>query len=138
MYSFNEEQWPIVSIHNDGETTLADMEKHIAFWERCLARQEPFGVLLTQNGEAQQSSKEVRALSNQWRLANKPRIAQYCAGMAMVTTSSKMLALYKPIAAMIARKSMGCPGQIFTSKEQARSWLMQHIEQLTFLYTTRD
>lgn len=129
MFQSNEQEWPLVSLRNEGETSLEDMQHYIATWERWLERKEPFGVLLNQQGEVQKISKEVAALSNNWHKEHKEQIAQYCVGMAMITNSSRLLFLYKPIAGQMVQKRMGCPGKVFTTEDEAKVWAAQQVTQ---------
>lgn len=101
-------------------------------WERWLDRGEPMAVMMVYGGEEQEKlGKEVRKLSNQWHKENRDRIGQRCAGVAMVLRSSKLMAIYKPIVARATKKRMGCPGQVFDNREEARAWLEERLSEET-------
>lgn len=111
MYRFDESGWPVVEIEASGTTTVADVEEYFARWESWLSRREPLGVVLRYRGEEQgKPDKEARRLSNRWHKENRELTGRYCAGVAAVVESSKLVAVYKPIASTVMRKMMGCPG----------------------------
>ncbi len=127
MYRYDESGWPVVKIRFEEPTTMEDMEEYIARWERWLARGEPMGVLASYEGEQEKSSKEVRKLANRWQKENKDRIGEHCVGIAMCVKSSKLMALFRPIASRAMKKKMGCPGEVFGDEQEAEAWLKQRL-----------
>jgi hypothetical protein len=58
-----------------------------------------------------------------WCKSHKEQIARSCAGIAVVTASSRLLALYKPVTALSTKKVYGCPGNVFSREAEAQEWL---------------
>lgn len=128
MYRFDESGWPVVEIEASGTTTVADVEEYFARWESWLSRREPLGVVLRYRGEEQgKPDKEARRLSNRWHKENRELTGRYCAGVAAVVESSKLVAVYKPIASTVMRKMMGCPGGVFSTYEEAVRWISERL-----------
>lgn len=128
MLTITEETWPVVTIERDAPLQMSEMNLYIAAWERWLARNEPMGViLLTQEEKPEKAEKAVMKRSNEWHFANKIRVGQQCAGIAMVVKNSALLTFLKPLATRGTKKRMGCSGQIFTDEAEARAWLHNQL-----------
>ncbi|WP_270169796.1 hypothetical protein [Paenibacillus sp. SYP-B4298] len=120
----DEAQWPLVRIEMNEAFTAETVAAYIQLWEQCLLRKQRFGLLMIQPGDsAKRPNREVTATYVDWCKAHKAQIAQYCAGIAVVLPSSKLLLLYKPVTALSTRKMYGCPGQAFPHEAEAAEWL---------------
>jgi hypothetical protein len=128
MYTFDESGWPVVRMEAAGDTGLADVEEYVRRWEGWLSGSEKLGVILIYGDEEQgKVEKSARKLSNRWHKENRERIGELCVGVAGVVKSSKLLALYKPIASRIMKKRMGCPGAVFDDEREAEAWLRERL-----------
>ncbi|MNE76579.1 hypothetical protein D3C80_1728220 [compost metagenome] len=97
---------------------------YIAYWEKLLADGSVFGLIMIQKGErGERPDREVTKLYMDWCKSHKEQIARSCAGIAVVTASSKLLALYKPVTALSTKKVYGCPGNVFSGEAEAQEWL---------------
>lgn len=132
MYRFDETNWPIVRIAATCDTSVFDEEEeYTANWEAWLSREGPLGVLLAYEDEEHgQVEKDACRLSNRWHEENRERTGRLCAGIIGFVRSSKLLALYKPIASRAMQKVMDCPGKVCDSEEEARSWLSARLSEV--------
>lgn len=127
-FGFDDGDWPIVTVTARGVGTVEDTERYIARWEEWLSRAEangkPFAVeMISLHGEQPRQNREARRLNDRWHKENRERVGRWCAGIATVVKSSRLLALFQPIAARYVKRTMGCPGRIFATREEARAWL---------------
>lgn len=126
---FDESKWPIVHVVMGEAFDRETVEQAIASWESVLARREKFALLLVQTGEkSEKPDKESTQRYMAWCKANKERISEMCAGMAMVFPSAKLLLMYKPVAALSVRKFYGCAGKAFSGETEAEEWLQRRLE----------
>ena len=130
MVTFNEEKWPIVYVYIDGITNFQDLQTYLTRFYIWLSREECFGIILKQNMAQQAQEKpptEVRKLEIEWSRQNKPRIAQYCLGMAMVIDYMEMLQKWQPIASKAILNMFGCSGQVFGVIAPAEEWIANQM-----------
>ncbi|PMB15554.1 hypothetical protein [Fischerella thermalis] len=133
MPTFNEEKWPVVYAHFDGAQTLDGVEQYLRRFDYWLSREEKFYLVLNQtNASAADTnrSKEVHQLETEWIRQNKPRIASYCSGMAMVIDSTEVLNKWQPIATKAIENMFGCPGQAFGTVAEAEEWIEKQNNQV--------
>ena len=129
--SFEEHIEPILTFQINEKVTRNDLQSYITTWEHRLARQELFGVLIVQYEEASQSDQEIIKLGHQWHRTHKSHIGQYCVGVAVVTTSTRMITQLEPRSSITRamRMWLGCPGRICTTEAEARAWLSRQLDQ---------
>ncbi|GBF74951.1 hypothetical protein PA598K_03324 [Paenibacillus sp. 598K] len=126
--NFDESQWPIVAVEMGQTFTAEIVDAYIRAWERLLARQQRFGLLIVQKADnAERPDKTVTAAYMNWCKSHKEQIGQYCAGIAVVLPTPRMLLLYKPVTAIPTRKVYGCAGQAFATAEDGLSWLQRML-----------
>lgn len=135
MVTIDDSRWPLVSVRIQGVSTLAEMTRFYSCFEKWLAKQERFVLVLqrddtevadaqgTRSPEAKQILKEGIA----WTKAHKPEISQYCAGVAMVPGSTKLLAIRGPMMAKIMQNMYGCPVKVLGSLDEAKTWAMEQL-----------
>jgi hypothetical protein len=128
MFRIDDSQSPLVVIHFDGPMTLDETHRMLAYFNQLLDTGAPFALAMASNNEAQHE-KGVAKAQKQWLQANRSRIGKTCVGIAMVTQSSKFIALYKPIANQIIQRMYHCPGRLFTDLEEATTWLRYQLRQ---------
>lgn len=131
LYSIEERIEPILIFQINEKITRNDLQSYIASWEHRLARKEPFGVLIVQYDEVSQSDQEVIKQGLQWHHSHKSPIGQYCVGVAVVTTSTRMLTRLaaRSSVARAMRIWLGCPGKICTTEAEAKAWLTRQLDQ---------
>lgn len=106
--------------------TMDDMQKLAAALEQRLTNRETFGLIMARNGE-HKKNPEVTKWWNGWLKQNKPLLKTYCAGVALVTNSEGLLALYKPLVKMMIAKMFGCAGDMFAADSEAIAWLHDRL-----------
>jgi iron complex transport system substrate-binding protein len=131
-FGFDDKDWPIVTVTARGVGTVEDTEEYIARWEEWLDRAEasgrPFAVeMISLHDEQPRQNREARKLNTRWHKENREHVAGCCAGIATVVKSSRLLALFQTIAAGYVKRTMGCPGSIFASRDEARTWLDERL-----------
>ncbi|MGD1861230.1 MAG: ABC transporter ATP-binding protein [Leptolyngbyaceae cyanobacterium] len=130
MVTIDDSRWPVVSARFQGTGTPTDMAQFYAQFEAWLAKQEKFALVIQRDdaeaaeAESKRSpaAKQMRKEGIAWTKAHKPQIAQYCAGVAMVPDSTKLLAVWGPIVAKVTQNMYGCPGKVFGSLDEAKGW----------------
>ncbi|MBX3015572.1 MAG: hypothetical protein KF832_28885 [Caldilineaceae bacterium] len=137
MIQVDTTQWPIVYMQVDGLATVADVQEYNTAMETLLSHsrrhQERFGlVMLSDMSDEEYNSfkreKEAQRLSNAWLKANKSAIGEQCVGIAMVTKASGIMKLMKPVAKFTLKRSMGAPGDIFFTREDATGWITKQMK----------
>ncbi|OYQ63502.1 hypothetical protein B9G53_16780 [Pseudanabaena sp. SR411] len=132
MITIDESNYPIVSVHFENSSTLADTEKYLAHFDKWLSFNQKFGLILdqstSQNQEDQVKSdpeeiEAVHRLTVEWAKQNKDRITQFCLGMAIVYDGDDLEKRKKAAPKTIAG-IFGCLGQVFTSQGEAEQWLL--------------
>lgn len=138
MVKVDTSEWPVVLMAVDGLTTLAAMQEYIDEMEKLLAhsqqQDQQFGLiyLSDMNDEdfrSHRREKEAQKLSKTWLKANKGYIGEQCLGIAMVTQASGMMKIMKPIAKRTMKHTMGAPGDIFFTLEEAQNWMQGQMSQ---------
>jgi hypothetical protein len=119
---------PILIFQINARITRNDLQSYITGWESKLALQEPFGVLIVQYAEVSQSDQEMMQLSRQWHQTHKASVGQYCVGVAVTTTVSRLLES-KVSATRAIRMWLGCPGKICATETEAKAWLTGQLEE---------
>lgn len=132
MYTFDETGWPAVKMTSSGDTSLADVEEYVSRWESWLEKGERFGVLFVYADEERgKVERDAGKLSNRWHRENRERTGGLCVGAAGALKSSKLLALYRPVASRAMKKKLGCPGAVFDNEREARTWLEERLTEAT-------
>ena len=135
MVSIDDSRWPLVCAHFQGTGTSAEMTQFYARFEEWLAKQEPFALVLQRDdaeaaeeqGKRSPEVKQMRKEGIAWTKAHKSQISQYCAGVAMVPDSAKMIKLWGPIVGKITQNMYGCPGKVFGSLDEATVWATEQL-----------
>jgi ATP-binding cassette subfamily B protein len=133
MLTIDDSRWPLVFIHFQGTDTHETMEQFYNCFEGWLARQERFSLVIRRSdAEAAESNrspaaKELRKLGIAWTKVHKPQISQYCAGVALLADSAKLIALWSPIVAKVTQNMYGCPGRVFGSPLEAEQWAASQL-----------
>jgi hypothetical protein len=130
MLTIHEEDYPIVTVHFEGTTTLEDTKTYLSRFETWLLRVQPFGIIVHQtNSEDAEPNqvKEVHQFTAQWAKQHKPQISQYCAGIAMTFDSAVIVAARQGQAPKLIETLFGCSGQVFEARTDAHNWLQQQI-----------
>ncbi|MEM1255034.1 MAG: ABC transporter ATP-binding protein [Cyanobacteria bacterium P01_H01_bin.21] len=135
MVTIDDSRWPLVSARFQGAGTPTEMAQFYTKFEAWLAKQEKFALVLQRDDaeaaeEQGKSSPEVKQMRKDgiaWTKTHKPQISQYCAGVAMVPDSAKLLKLWGPMVATVTRTLYGCPGKVFSSMDEAEGWAIEQL-----------
>lgn len=135
MLTIDDSRWPIVSAHLQGSDSPAEMTQFYAQFETWLARQEQFFLILqrdnaeaaNERGKRSPEDKQMRKDGITWMKAHKPQISQYCAGIAVVPDSTKLVTLWGPIASKVIQNLYGCSGRVFSSLADAEAWAADQL-----------
>jgi|GEM_PF-141 len=135
MVTINDARWPVVSVRIQGLDSPEGMAQLYARFEEWLARQEQFCIIFQRDnaeeaedkGKRSPEAKQMRKDGITWAKTHKPQIAQYCAGIAMVPDSAKLVAVQRPIMAKVTKHMYGCPGQVFSSVAEAEQWAAEQL-----------
>ncbi|MEL6320176.1 MAG: ABC transporter ATP-binding protein, partial [Cyanobacteria bacterium J06626_14] len=139
MVSIDDSRWPLVCAHFRGAGTSAEMAQFYACFEDWLAKEEPFALVLQRDdaekaeeqGKRSPEVKQMRKEGIAWTKAHKSQISQYCAGVAMIPDSAKLIKLWGPIVGKITQNMYGCPGKVFRSMEDAKGWATEQLDHAT-------
>ncbi|MEM6453146.1 MAG: ABC transporter ATP-binding protein [Cyanobacteria bacterium P01_D01_bin.105] len=132
----DDSRWPLVRAHFQGNGTPAEMARFYRCFEGWLARKETFALVMQRDnaeaaeaaGKGSPEAKHMRKDGIAWTKAHKPEISQYCAGVAIVPDSAKLVKLWGPMVAKVTQHMYGCPGKVFGSVESAERWATQKLE----------
>ncbi|MEM6502482.1 MAG: ABC transporter ATP-binding protein [Cyanobacteria bacterium P01_C01_bin.89] len=130
MLTIDDSRWPLVSVRFQGLETPDETTRFYTQFEAWLERQEQFCLIVQRcdaedaeaHGKRSPEAKRMRKEGIAWTKAHRPQIAQYCAGVAMVLDSAKLVAFWGPVAAKVTQNMYGCPGKVFGSLTQAEGW----------------
>ncbi|MEM6432834.1 MAG: ABC transporter ATP-binding protein [Cyanobacteria bacterium P01_D01_bin.115] len=135
MVTIDDSRWPLVSVRFQGMGTPDEMTRFYHRFEAWLAKREQFALVLQRDdaeaaeeqGKRSPVAKQMRKEGIAWTKLHKPEISQYCAGVAMVPDSTKLLALWGPMVATVTRNMYGCPGKVFGSLDEAKGWAAEQL-----------
>ncbi len=82
------------------------------------------------HGHQHQHEPGVARTFKSWIVAKRERFGQDCVGYAMVSTDSKFVSFYKPLANKIISRMYNCPGALFGNEEEALAWVKARMPQL--------
>ena len=132
MIKLDRSNWPIIYVEVDGLTTLSAVEEYNSVMDEFLAfaedQPEQFGIIYISDMsdddyKNHKREKAAQKLSNTWLKQNKPRIAENCFGIAMVTQATGMMKMMRPIAKRSMKRMMGAPGDVFFELGEAEQWM---------------
>ncbi len=66
-----------------------------------------------------------------WLVGIRGRFAQDCVGFAMVSSDSKFVSFYTPLANKIISRMYHCPGALFGNEDDALAWVKARMPQLS-------
>ncbi len=69
--------------------------------------------------KAHKREKAAQKLSNDWLKANKGRIGEQCVAIAMVAHATGIMKMFKPIARMTLKRTMGTWGDTLFTLDEA-------------------
>ena len=129
MAEINDDDWPIVIVTFDGGPPVQETEAFLSAFDEWLARGEEFAVLLEKRsfGGRGAETKEATKRRDEWLAANREKIEQHCRGIAVVTESSRLYRLFKPVIKRLMAKKFGCPGVMYSSRTEAHQWLDERM-----------
>ena len=136
MVTIDDSRWPLVSVRFQGMGTPDEMTRFYRRFEAWLAKRERFALVLQRDdaeaaeeqGKRSPVAKQMRKEGIAWTKLHKPEISQYCAGVAMVPDSPKLLALWGPMVATVTQNMYGCPGRVFGSLDEAKNWAAERLD----------
>jgi hypothetical protein len=95
-----------------------------------MARQQPFALIIESNVDGQHE-RGVAKMRSTWLKAHREQVGQSYAGLAMVTQSSRFIALYKLAAGQMIKRIYNCPGRQFTDLDEAKTWSQEQFGTFT-------
>ncbi|MES2520434.1 MAG: hypothetical protein V4585_20110 [Bacteroidota bacterium] len=105
-------------------TTIEDTKMYLSEITNNLKIQEKFGLLFDFSAGQPEKERGVLKLENEWFRGYKKEFKEECFGVAMISKSHFPLAIWKNIAACLARRTYGCEVGIFENRTDAQMWLM--------------
>ncbi|MEL7313888.1 MAG: ABC transporter ATP-binding protein [Cyanobacteria bacterium J06559_3] len=135
MVTIDDSRWPLVSVRFQGMGTPDEMTRFYRQFESWLAKRERFALVFQRDeaeaaeeqGKRSPVAKQMRKEGIAWTKLHKPEISRYCAGVAMVPDSTKLIALWGPMVATVTRNMYGCPGKVFGSLDEAKGWAAEQL-----------
>lgn len=126
-YSIDHSSYPVVVINVTGALSMEDTRSMYDAFDGLLQRPERFAIAMVSNNE-ERGDPAAQKYMNSWIKAHRSTIGARCAGIAMVTQSSKFIAVYKLIAGQVIRRMYDCPGKLFTDMDEATAWLKGQLK----------
>jgi hypothetical protein len=126
MYTIDDNQFPLILIQLDSPMSLTEAQQLFAYFEDVLAKAQPFVCIIASNIEGQHERGTAK-LQKDWLKGHRESFGQYCAGLAMVTQSSRFIALYKLAAGQIIKRMYNCPGRLFIDLDEAKAWSQEQL-----------
>jgi hypothetical protein len=131
MLTINESQYPSVSVHFEGATTLEELETYLSHFTDWLSRNTPFGIMMHRSSKQDENvdldqAKQVHQSTVQWAKQNKSQITQSCVGIVLVGDAfegNQKAATLKGL-----RSVFGCPVQIVETQAEAEHWIQQQLQ----------
>ena len=127
VIAITEKTYPLIYVHFQGASTIKNTKKFLSRFDEWLSRRKSFSLILRQTAiendsiPADEHTKVHRAIA-QWAKQNKPQIAQYCVGMAMVIDSPEAFEEEQIKIPKMINGMFGCPGKAFETTEPAEQW----------------
>lgn len=121
-YTIDDSRYPLVIIEVTGALSMDDTRSMYDAFDELLKRPERFAIAMISNNE-ERGDPAGQKYMNAWIKSHKTMIGERCAGIAMVTQSSKFIAVYKLIAGQVIKRMYDCPGKLFTDLDEATAWL---------------
>lgn len=121
-FTIDESRYPLVIITVTGPLNLEETRAMYGRFEQLLYKQERFVIAMVSNNE-ERGEQAAQKYMNDWIKQHRPQIGARCAGIAMVTQSSKFISIYKLIAGQVIKRMYDCPGKLFTDVDEATTWL---------------
>lgn len=132
MIEVCDSHYPLVSIKFEGVVTLVETENYLGRLNEWLARKQPFVLMMDrtnpERGEDPEEGKKSHAAIINWSKQNKEKMAQYCAGMAIVEDLSRISERQQQTLPKTLNLLFGCPGQLFSNITDAKQWLRQQLK----------
>lgn len=126
-YSIDDSSFPIVIINVTGALSMEDTRSMYDAFDELLKRPDRFAIAMVSNNE-ERGDPAAQKYMNGWIKQHRSQIGARCAGIAMVTHSSKFIAVYKLIAGQVIKRMYDCPGKLFTNMDEANAWLNGQIK----------
>ena len=126
MHTIDDSQFPCIVIEFDSPMSVVSAQALFAYFDQVLARKQRFALIMFSNVEGQHE-RGVAKMQKDWLNAHRSVFGEYCVGLAMVTQSTRFIALYKLMAGQIIKRMYNCPGQLFTDLDQAQIWLQAQL-----------
>lgn len=125
-YTIDDSSHPLVIITVTGPLNLDDARSMTDTYEVLLQNPSRFAIAMVSNNE-EHGEEAGQKHMNAWIKTHRPLIGERCAGMAIVTQSTKFISVYKLIAGQVIRRIYNCPGKLFTDQGEAEAWLQEQL-----------
>ena len=121
-YVIDESLHPIVIITVTAPLSLADARSMTDSYEVMFEKPGHIAIAMVSNNE-EHGEQAGQKHMNDWIKQYRPLIGERCAGMAIVTQSTRFISVYKLIAGQVIKRIYNCPGKLFTELDEATDWL---------------
>ncbi len=150
-YRIDESLSPLYLLHFYGHMGLDETKQMLAEVDVLLARGGRFGVVMIVNedepdedfdrdfdGELDEDDDHdhrhkhkhepgLAKTQKAWLVANRNRFEQDCVGIAMVSSNSKFVTFYAPLANKIISRMYRCPGALFGDANKGLAWVQARM-----------
>lgn len=93
--SADESKWQLVTVNMGEQFGRDTVDEYINYWEKLFAGGAAFGLIMILKEErGERADREVTKHYMDWCKSHEEQIARSCAGIAVVTASFRLLALY--------------------------------------------
>lgn len=134
MVTIDESRWPVGVIILDGPTTEADVAAYTAALGRWLARSAPFAIVMVLPSEEASARQDRAAYSRvhsrtmAWLKPNKPRLSQWCRGLALVLEDPAVRAARAEPMARQGQTMFGCRVGVTATIAEAVRWAEERLD----------
>lgn len=129
MHQIDDSDWPILIISLMNSITLPDTQAFLGAFDDALARRQPFGVIMVSDQtDNKNTDKQAVELRSKWLKENRPRVGQYCRGLAVVTPHTSLLVVWQTMIRLTGPHLFGCPGSLFLTIDEARDWVKEKLQ----------
>ncbi|MDR6564539.1 MULTISPECIES: STAS/SEC14 domain-containing protein [unclassified Arcicella] len=115
---------PVFSMKISEKTTQEDTRSYLSEMSKLISKNERFGLLFDYPEGNLCRERGVVKLETTWFKHYRREFSKQCFGIAIVTRSFFMANVYHHIVQYLAKRTYGCPVNIFETRSDAQRWLM--------------
>jgi hypothetical protein len=107
----------------------SDVEQYTNAMLQRIDEQRPFGCMFKYLGGPPKKSKHGHKIENEWLKRYKPKVGQYCKGIAIVSNPGIQVLIMKIVLSGAGEKFLGCKCNQFGSEAEALIWLNERLHE---------